>query len=130
MKIFLECEEFAKLSKIDIYPSHGFVGGTTTEVSEFPHMTAIGTREGNETTWVCGGSLISENFVMTAAHCVPKPSAIDRVVIRIGDKNLHRDDDGASPQNFRIKKVYKHPEYHSSTKYNDIALLELDKSAT
>lgn len=125
-----ECEEFSKLSRISIYSSAGFVGGTETEVSEFPHMTAIGTREGNKTIWVCGGSLISENFVMTAAHCVPKPSAIERSVIRIGDKNLHRDDDGANPQNFEIKKVFKHPDYHSGSKYNDIALFELNKKAT
>lgn len=67
---------------------------------------------------------------MTAAHCVPKPGAIDQSVIRIGEKNLHRDDSGENPQDFRIKKVYKHPEYHSASKYNDIALIELNKRAT
>lgn len=125
-----ECEEFSKLSMISVYPTHGFVGGTTTEANEFPHMTAIGTREGNKTIWVCGGSLISERFVLTAAHCVPKPSAIERSVLRIGDKNLQRDDDGANPQEFGIKKAFTHPEYSSGMKYNDIALLELSKKVT
>jgi secreted trypsin-like serine protease len=46
------------------------VGGEKANPAQFPHMAAIGWRgnEGNE--FKCGGSLISEKFVITAAHCI------------------------------------------------------------
>ena len=43
------------------------VGGVQTEVHEYPWQVGLVT--GNSAIW-CGGSIISKNYILTAAHCV------------------------------------------------------------
>lgn len=46
------------------------IGGKKADRTEFPHMAAIGFGAGSEMAFLCGGSLISRKFVMTAGHCM------------------------------------------------------------
>lgn len=46
------------------------VGGTKAEPKEFPHMAAVGYDDDGSIQWSCGGSLISDRIVLTAAHCL------------------------------------------------------------
>lgn len=47
--------------------------------------------------------------------------------VRIGDLNITSNTDDAEPQDFTIKRGIPHPAYKFPSKYNDIALMELDK---
>ena len=54
---------------------HKIVGGKNTEPNEFPFLVLIGKLKDGKllgNMYVCGGSLISELWVLTAAHCVTK----------------------------------------------------------
>lgn len=101
------------------------IDGEEAEDGEFPFMAALG--YDNEEIGVgydyrCGASLISENFLLTAAHCIPKQSR--PVVALLGTTRLNQSD---SPGiEIKIKEFYPHPEYRSSRNYHDIALIELE----
>lgn len=103
------------------------VGGQKSELGEFPHMVALGFKTGRGLSWNCGGSLISENYVLTVAHCTDT-SLGKPVAVRCGELNLARNDDGASPQNYKVVQVISHPDYRSRKHYNDIALLRLERA--
>jgi secreted trypsin-like serine protease len=44
------------------------VGGTDATYGEFPHQIAL-LRGGVGGSFMCGGSLVSNNYVITAGHC-------------------------------------------------------------
>lgn len=55
-------------------PAHqdsGIVNGEKTKTNSKPYMVSVQERnkETEKTEHMCGGFLVSDNFVMTAAHC-------------------------------------------------------------
>ncbi|XP_033207434.1 venom protease-like isoform X3 [Belonocnema kinseyi] len=105
------------------------VGGTLADPKEFPHMAALGFDNGPAgIKWQCGGSLVSEKFVLTAAHCTYSRDWGEPKWVRIGDLNLIKNNDDAQPVNRRIAEIIIHPQYRKPSEYHDIALLRMDKT--
>lgn len=107
------------------YPTGLIVGGVKTNAGEFPHMAAIGWSELATVKWNCGGTLISDQYVMTAGHCA-SVRGVRPDIVRLGDQNLVRNDDRARPQDFGVADVIAHPDYKHASHYNDIALVRLN----
>lgn len=80
----------------------------------------------------CGATLISDKFVLTAAHCVlemgKKPLKIERLSIRLGEFDLRQQSD--EEEDFLIESIIPHPNFQAKTFKNDIALLELKSRVT
>ncbi|XP_037804514.1 transmembrane protease serine 9-like isoform X2 [Penaeus monodon] len=96
------------------------VGGFETEVNEYPWMVSL--VDGAQLYHFCGGSIISDEWVVTAAHCAVGMSNSDWVLY--GDHNLYITSDAAAMAT-NIAEIKIHPDYNSNTYDNDIALLKL-----
>ncbi|NXH39519.1 ACRO protein, partial [Dicaeum eximium] len=73
----------------------------------------------------CGGSLITADWVLTAAHCFDKITKIGILNVVIGATQLTQP--GPAAQVRKIKQLFSHENYKRSDKSNDIALLELSE---
>ncbi|XP_071440518.1 venom peptide isomerase heavy chain-like isoform X2 [Hetaerina americana] len=104
------------------------VGGVKAKPAEFPHMAAIGYGSESSPAWLCGGTLISENFVLTAAHCTFARGG-EAKWVQIGDLGLSpvvtANTVGANGRILQVVERIRHPNYKTPPKYNDIALLKL-----
>ncbi|XP_055384266.1 trypsin-4-like [Condylostylus longicornis] len=103
------------------------VGGNDAEKNEFPHMISLKFRGGH----LCGGSIINENWVLTAAHCLcngfneqVKITLIKGVAglykISDNDKNFESAEN-YKPYEFNFKRAVIHPKYKCAKSDNDLA---------
>ncbi|EGR3918357.1 trypsin-like serine protease [Vibrio cholerae] len=104
--------------------SSRIIGGEQAPVGAWPYMVALTTRD-KSMAW-CGGSLLSERYVLTAAHCVDKkdPSTMDVIVGAYDMDNI------SAAERIRVKQIYVHQNYAYASGGNDIAVLELESTPT
>lgn len=99
---------------------------SSADFGEYPAQAAILKRlSGSDSLFVCGGTLISQYWVATAAHCIKKHSQND-LKVRLGEWDVHRDDEFYPYVEKEVRDLIIHPEFVAGNLMNDIALIRLD----
>ncbi|XP_051273240.1 tissue-type plasminogen activator [Dicentrarchus labrax] len=96
------------------------VGGSFTPIESHPWVAAI--FKGKD--FLCGGSLISPCWVVTAAHCFSDSGSTRRVSVYLG-KTAINETDADNEQSFAVEKLILHQKYNDTNYDNDIALLKI-----
>ncbi|XP_008281494.1 serine protease 27 [Stegastes partitus] len=101
------------------------VGGMDASDGAWPWQVDI--QKGSD-GHVCGGSIITENWVLSAAHCFPNPSDVSAYIIYVGRYQLNNYNPHQSVH--RVSRVvipYGYNEPHSG---KDVALVQLSSPVT
>ncbi|XP_053620162.1 chymotrypsin-C-like [Plodia interpunctella] len=104
--------------------------GQPTKPGDWPWHAAVYRLEYASAKYVCGGTLISKNFVLTAGHCVTingAPVLPEIVSVILGKYNLIGGD--VATQERLVHQVIVHEEYYQKKLDNDIALVKLKTEA-
>ena len=96
-------------------------GGTDTLVNQYPWIVRVIAQ--SEGVWfhLCGGTIISESYVLTAAHCVGL--GYENYSVIVGDHSSLITE--SSQNTVAIVQAIQHPQYDSNAITYDFALLKL-----
>ncbi|KAK2721569.1 serine protease filzig-like [Artemia franciscana] len=113
-----------------LVPQGRIVGGKQASYGRFPWQVLI-----RESSWFgiftknkCGGVLIADKWVISAAHC--QPGFLSQLVVLLGEHDISNKGNKISTETRNVKRVIRHKDYVEKTFENDLALLELETPIT
>ena len=99
------------------------IGGTETGVNEYPWQ--VGLLAGNKRHPFCGGSIITNQHILTAAHCLKKRTVSD-ISVLLGE----HDTTDSDPLIVPVIQISNHPNFDRIKLNYDFAILTLERKIT
>jgi len=96
------------------------VGGTETAPNEFPWYALLTTRTRQQ---FCGASILSEEFVLTATHCMILNKNDFFVAAGVHNRLITID---GTEQYARVEEIFNHPDYAELPMENDVTILRVN----
>ncbi|CAH0721521.1 unnamed protein product, partial [Brenthis ino] len=97
------------------------VGGYNTTIQDVPYQVYLLLQSGND-FFQCGGSIISERYILTAAHCL---DGMDRVIVRAGSTEAN-----SGGTQYNTTRFRQHPLYNASTFDYDVGVINIPGGMT
>uniref|UniRef100_A0A182STS5 Peptidase S1 domain-containing protein n=1 Tax=Anopheles maculatus TaxID=74869 RepID=A0A182STS5_9DIPT len=105
--------------------------GTETKEGHWPWHTAIYHWEKKAFEYVCGGSIIDRNTILTAAHCLYTTRGqvkLDQLAVQVGRNQLS--EASTRSQEHQAEQLIIHPGFSPNSVADDIALIKLATEIT
>jgi len=99
------------------------IGGLHAQANSWPWQILL-----RGTNNMCGGALIDEQHVLTAAHCINTPVQAANYKVYIGAHEINKP--MYMEQELSVSKIWVHEQYDDQTTANDIAVIRLTKPVT
>lgn len=100
------------------------VGGGIANYGEWPWQVSLRQYKNGQFRHKCGAALLTNDWVVTAAHCV-KDIAPSNLLTRIGEYNVLDTSEAHEHHNRRVTRVITHVNFDKHNYEYDIALLKL-----
>ena len=98
------------------------VGGQIAEPHSIPYQVAILVKRGPKHVTLCGGSLVNEKTILTAAHCL---KSSEKAIVILGAHDITANETTIQRQFVNSSSYRIHPEFSFNYANMDIALIIL-----